>query len=139
MPPVEIDVRLVPAVALAALVVRFVWYSPWLFGEVRRRAVAHGDDAPGEGEGHSSFSASLASALCALVVSLAVAVVVSWLGLSTAAQGLGLGFVLWLGPAAALGLQSHLQSHDRLRVYLIDAGYQLAALVLLGAVLAAWG
>lgn len=138
MPPVEIDYRLVPAAALVALVISFLWYSPWLFGRLRRRAAAARD--PGSGPtAPPSFSASLASALCALVTSLAVAVLVSWLGLSTAVQGMGLGFVLWLGPAAALGLQTHLETHDRVTVYLIDAGYQLAALVLLGAVLAGWG
>jgi hypothetical protein len=137
MPPVEIDVRLVPAAALAALVVSFLWYSPWLFGRLRRAAAAR--DRTPEPTPPPSFSASLASALCALVASLAVAVLVSWLGLSTIAQGMGLGFVLWLGPAAGLGLQIHLETRDRVTVYLIDAGYQLAALVLLGAVLAGWG
>ncbi len=46
----------------------------------------------------------------------------------------------WLAvvAAATIGLTSYLFSERRFSTYLIDAGYQLVYLVMMGAILGAW-
>jgi len=130
VPPVEIDFPAVPIAALAVFLLGLAWYSKWLFGPLRQRSAS--------GAPVSTVSGALALALCSLVIALVTAVLVSWVGFSTPAQGAWLGVVLWLGPAAALGLGSHLRSGDGVVPYLVDTGYQLIALLLVGALLAGW-
>jgi len=53
-------------------------------------------------------------------------------------QGLWLGFLLWIGFAATIGLTANMFSDNPLAVWVIDAGYQLAYLLLMGVIVAVW-
>lgn len=76
-----------------------------------------------------------------------VAYVVMALGLSTILQltsiirwqgGMKLGALCWLAFAATIGLTSNLFSQKKFATYVIDAGYQLVYLMVMGAILAGW-
>ena len=49
-----------------------------------------------------------------------------------------LGALVWLGFFATLGMTANLYSERPLSIYLIDAGYQLVYLVVMGIIIAAW-
>ena len=49
-----------------------------------------------------------------------------------------LGFGLWLGFAAPIGLMNMLYTNKRPATFVIDAGYQLVYLIVMGMILAAW-
>jgi hypothetical protein len=51
---------------------------------------------------------------------------------------LWLGFLVWLGFAATIGLTGHMFSQKPIAAWVIDAGYQLAYLLLMGVVLTLW-
>ena len=78
------------------------------------------------------------SALCYLVTAYVVALLASYTNSTSLAQGLWLGFLSWLGFAATIGLTANLFSEKPLAAWVIDAGYQLAYLVLMGALLSVW-
>jgi hypothetical protein len=53
-------------------------------------------------------------------------------------QGTFLGFLVWIGFLATLGLTAHMVSEKPWSIYLIDAGYQLVYAMVMGTILAAW-
>src|SRR2546428_9373924 len=53
-------------------------------------------------------------------------------------QGIWLGFMVWLGFAATLGLTGNMFSDKPIAVWVIDAGYQLAQLLIMSLALTLW-
>ena len=51
---------------------------------------------------------------------------------------MGWAFHAWLGFALPLGFIAHLYSQKRIAAWLIDLGYQLVYLLVMGAILGAW-
>jgi len=67
-----------------------------------------------------------------------VALLASYTNSTSVAQGLWLGFLAWLGFAATIGLIANMFSDKPIAAWVIDAGYQLAYLLIMGAVLSVW-
>jgi hypothetical protein len=82
--------------------------------------------------------AFIVSLPCYLVMAFVLAILISYADASTIPRGVFLGFLVWIGFLAPLGLTAHMFSEKRLSTYLIDAGYQLAYSVVMGVILAAW-
>jgi hypothetical protein len=78
------------------------------------------------------------SFLCYLVVAYVVSLFASYMQATTFAQGLWLGFLAWLGFAATIGLSGNMFSGKPIAAWVIDAGYQLAYLLIMGVVLTLW-
>ena len=78
------------------------------------------------------------SLFCYVVMAYVLSVFVSYAGVSTVLQGAFLGFLVWIGFLATLGLTANMYSEKPLSIYLIDAGYQLVYAVVMGVILAAW-
>lgn len=53
-------------------------------------------------------------------------------------EGALMGALIWLGFVATVGLTAQVFSDRKFAAYLIDAGYQLVYLVMMGAILGAW-
>lgn len=137
MPLVEINYLAVVAATLAAFALGILWYSPILLGLAWRRVqgwTAEDSLRFQERAGQRHF----VSLLCFLVVALIAAVLMSLTGFGGASQGLLLGFLFWLGFAAPLGLAGNVVSGKGIGVWLIDTGYHLLSLLLVGAILGAW-
>jgi hypothetical protein len=73
-----------------------------------------------------------------LLLALVLALLISALPEKSAASGAALGFLVWLGPAAAIGMTNWIASDKPIGVYLIDCGCALIYLVLMGLILGAW-
>lgn len=80
------------------------------------------------------IGAILVSFLTALVFSL----IINWFGIDTAWEGACLGFFIWLGFVATTHFSGVIWAKKPFKVYLIDAGFQLVSLVLMGAILGYW-
>ena len=80
----------------------------------------------------------MVSLICYFVMAVALALLVSKAGASTSVEGVMLGFLVWIGFLATLGMTSHVFSEKPLSIYLIDAGYQLVYAMTMGAILAVW-
>ena len=137
MPLVEINYWAVMAATAATFVLGVLWYSPFVFGKLWMRVHHHtAEDLERlrEEMGQTYF----VSILCHLVMALLLAVLLSLTGFGTASQGMILGFLCWLGFAAPLGLTGNVFSDQGIGVWFLDTGYQLASLLLMGALLGAW-
>ncbi|MCC6676046.1 MAG: DUF1761 domain-containing protein [Phycisphaerales bacterium] len=130
-----------PAVAVAAVATFFlgaVWYMA-LFGKLWQRLHGFSDEKVKEMQKarppHIFFGVMIFSYA---LMSLGVAVVLAWCGVATGLQGAGVGLVLWLGIAAAIGLTAWIASDKPFGVYAIDLSYQLVFLIMTGFILGAW-
>ena len=67
-----------------------------------------------------------------------IAVLANACGAATSSGGATLGFLLWLGPAMAIGFTAWLASDRVIGVFVIDWAYQLVFLVMMGAIIGGW-
>ncbi len=138
MPQAEINYLAVLVAAVATFAIGALWYSPLVLGKAWMEAHGYTPDEL-ERMRKTAARAYFLSFLCYLVMALVYAVLISLTAATTALSGLWLGFLLWLGFVATTGLTSHLFGRERpIAVYLIDAGFQLVYLLLMGVLLALW-
>jgi hypothetical protein len=123
--------------AFATFAFGALWYSPLLFG--RLWVKAHGYTPEKLVEMRAGAARAYAvSLLCYGVIALALAVLIDRLGIAGARSAVKLGVLCWAGFAATLGLTAQMFSDKRFATYLIDAGYQLLAIVGMSLLLTLW-
>src|SRR5436189_1970223 len=138
MPTANINILAVLVAAVLTIVLGAVWYSPVLFAKQWMAAQGHTPEALEQMKRKGMVRAYTVSFLCYLVMAHVVALLASYTQAATFVQGLWLGFLLWLGFAATICLTANVFSNNPIAVWVIDAGYQLAYLLLMGVVVALW-
>lgn len=138
MPTANVNILAVLVAALLTFVLGAFWYSPLLFARQWMQAQGYTPDKVEEMRKRGMTRAYAVSVLCYLVMAYVVALLASYTNATTLAQGLWLGFLTWLGFAATIGLTANMFSEKPIAAWVIDAGYQLAYLVLMGAILSLW-
>jgi hypothetical protein len=119
---------------IARMVLGAVWYSPPLF--VKPWLAASGMS---EAQMKAGLPKALAADLVGTIVMAFVLVhAVKYAGAQGIAQGAAVGFLNWLGFVAVTTLSATLHEHRPFKLWLISNGYQLVALLIMGAILAAW-
>jgi hypothetical protein len=129
-------ISIVPLIvaALIRIVVGSLWYSPIGFAATWRRLVNVTE---------AQFQAGMPKAIAAdvvgsLLLAYGLAHVVAWAGAATIAQGFEVGFLCWLSFVAVILLTTVLYEQKPLRLFVLNAGFNLIALALMGALLAVW-
>lgn len=133
----HINVLAVLLSALAAFGLGALWYSPLLFAKQWMAAHGHSPDQAKAMQAGMPRTYAL-SFLCYLLMAAVLAVLLNMTHVQRIVGGIKLGVFCWLGFAATVSLTAHLFSGKRWSAYLIDAGYQLVYLALMGLILAAW-
>ena len=134
----SIPVLSVVVSAVAVFLIGALWYSPILFAKAWMRAHGHTDEKLREMRARAGRAYAVSFA-CYLVMAVAMSILLQRLGIVSVLTGVKLGALLGLGFAAPIGLTSHVFSDKPLPAFLIDAGYQIVYLIVMGAILAAWG
>ncbi len=138
MPTANVNILAVFVAALLTFVLGAFWYSPVLFARQWMQAQGYTPERLEEMKKKGLTRAYVGSALCYLVMAWVVALFAAYTNSTTLASGLWLGFLAWLGFAAPLGLTANLFSEKPIAAWVIDAGYQLAFLVIMGVLLSLW-
>ncbi|MEO8295698.1 MAG: DUF1761 domain-containing protein [Gemmatimonadota bacterium] len=123
--------------ALAAWLIGAVWYSPLLFAKAWVKAHGYTDEkiaAMRANAGKTYAGSFVAFLLMAGVLS----IFLHHLGVDDPMDGIGWSFHAWLGFALPLGFIAWIYSDKAIATFLIDTGYQLTYLVVMGAILGAW-
>ena len=124
--------------ALATFLLGGLWYTA-LFGKLWQRLHGYSDEKLEEMRklhpppvffGVMLFSYLLLALVCELCFRA--------LAIDTALEGAQFGFLLWLGVAFAIGLTAWIASDKPFGACALDLAYQLAFLVMTGAILAGW-
>jgi hypothetical protein len=130
-----------PLPVLAAAVLAFllgaIWYSPALFAKAWVRANGYTDEQVAKMQSGAARSYSV-SFLCFLLMAAAMALLVARVQPVGALGGVKLGALIGIGFAAAISLTANLYSEKPLAAWVIDAGYQVAYMIVMGVVLSVW-
>jgi len=137
MPSADVNYLAVLVAAAATFALGALWYSPAVLGKQWMHAHGYTLEKVKEMQ-KTAGRAYVVSFACYIVLASVLSLLAGYTGATTMVQGLWLGFLVWIGFAATLGLTAHMFSDKRLATYLIDAGYQLAFLLLMGVILAVW-
>jgi hypothetical protein len=115
------------------IVLGALWYSPVLFAEPWMRAVGRTREELGD-----ASLGYLLSAIGAFLSAYVLARIVKWAEVDDLWNGALVGFFVWAGfVATVLGVTTFFAGRPR-SLWLINSGYQLVSLVLMGALLGAW-
>ncbi len=114
-----------------------LWYSPVLFAKAWVKAHGYTEEKI-QAMRASAPRAYAVSFLCYVVVAAAMSVLIHRIDITMPIGGVKLGAVVGLGFAATLGLTANVYSDKPLSAWLIDAGYQVVFLMVMGVILVAW-
>ena len=137
MPQVHINYLAVVVSAAVAFAIGGLWYSPLLFAKQWVKAHGFSEERVKEMQ-KGAGKAYAVSLLCQLLIALAIAVLVGYLHLALCVQGLKLGLLIWAGFAFPLGLMATMFTDKKITVFLIDTGYQLVYLLVMGSIITVW-
>ena len=139
MPTANVNIVAVLVAALVTFVLGAFWYSPVLFARQWMQAQGYSPEKVQELKKKKGMTRAYAvSVLCYVVTAYVVALLAGYTNSTTLAQGLWLGFLFWLGFAATIGLAAHMFSGKPIAAWVIDAGYQLAYLLIMSVLLSLW-
>jgi hypothetical protein len=123
---------------IVAAVVKFLlgwaWYAPPVLGREWQRLI---------GLNQQQMQSGLARAIpidivASLVMAYVLARFIGHYGAVTLLDGAIVGFMAWLGFAATITIGSFAYEQRPLKLFLINAGYLLIAMVVMGAIIAVW-
>lgn len=133
MESVDVNYVAVVVAAFVPMALGALWYSPILFADRWMRAVGRTREELGD-----AALGYLLSAIAAVVTSYALARIIRWAEVDDLWNGALVGLLAWVGfVATVLAVTTYFSGRPR-ELWLINAGYQLVALVLMGAIHGAW-
>jgi hypothetical protein len=125
------------AVVVCAVIVWMLgamWYSPMLFAKPWVAIV--GRQMGGKPKG--VYKGMIGSLIGDLLLCFVLAHIVIWSGAGSWLDGMQIGLLMWAGFFAAPMFPQTIYEGRPMRYFLINAGYWLAGLVAVGAILAVW-
>ncbi len=134
MPELQINYLAIGVAALATIIIGMIWYSPLMFGSLWLEANGYSPEQMRETAGRNL----IVSLCCYAIMAFVLAALISYANVSTVLHGAILGFMVWIGFLATLGMTAYLVHEKPLSVYLIDAGYQLVYVLVMSVTLASW-
>jgi len=124
--------------AVVSFVLGMLWYSPVLFGKQWMKLSGLGKKDIGKAKKKKMTGIMLTAFIANLVMAWVFLYLLGMLGYSDVLSGIVLGFLVWIGFFATTMLGSVLWEGKPWGLYVINAGYQLVNLVVIGAVLGAF-
>jgi hypothetical protein len=133
MPQLDVNWLAIIVAAIVAFGLGALWYSRSLFG--RQWMAAHGHTP----EQLAAMQANMGKTYAvSFVTYLIMAMVIALLMGLTGVQGIVLAVLAWLGFGFTIGLNTNLYTNKPSAAFMIDAGYQLVHVILMGAIIGAW-
>jgi hypothetical protein len=136
----DFNINFVPVfvAAVAGMVIGFAWYSKFLFGKMWIQMMDISDSTMKKGMGKSAALGFVAQLVMAYVLAHFVQVAAAVEGSVTISNTLMLAFWIWLGFVATVMIGVVLWEGKPWKLYLLNIGYQLVALLAMASILAAW-
>jgi hypothetical protein len=133
MQDVDLNWIAIIVAAIVPMVLGALWYSPLAFADAWMRAVGRTPEELGD-----AALGYVLSAIAAFVSSYALARIMRWAEVDDLWNGALVAVLVWAGfVATVLAVTTYFGGRPR-NLWLINAGYQLVALVLMGAIHGAW-
>ena len=134
----EINYIVVFLAAIASMVIGMFWYSPSIFGKEWMKMM--GPKAKDMGKMDADTKKSIAIGfLVSLLGAYVLAHFVNWFQLETIQEAVQFSFWTWLGFIAAVQFSDMLWTKSPMKLFYINGGYRLVALVVMTSILTLWG
>ncbi|MBI4451139.1 DUF1761 domain-containing protein [Candidatus Woesearchaeota archaeon] len=121
--------------AVASMVLGFLWYGP-LFGKAWMRL--SGKPAKSKAKTQGMGLKYLLGFIASLVMAYVLAILIQQAGAGMLSAGVKVGALAWLGFLATNELGTYLWDNKPFTLYLVNAGYWLATLLVMAAILTVW-
>lgn len=133
---ISINIIAIIIAAVANMVIGFGWYSTSVFGKpwMKMLGMTKDDLEKAKKEMGPKYGIMV---IASLVMACILAGIVLLAGSNTLIGGAKVGFAVWLGFVATIGLNSYIFESKPINLYFINVGYYLVALIVQGAILAA--
>ena len=135
IPLSEVSVPSVLIATVASMLVGFLWYSPKVFGGKWADIVDIDMDMEDKDMKHEMMTAMAQGFVSTLVSAFCVAVLLAALAPQSLAEGLMVGFVMWLGLVSYTVLGRVIWEKQPIALYGINAGHGLLIIEVMVAVL----
>ena len=123
--------------AVAAFLIGALWYSPLLFAKAWVRANGYTPEKLAAMQANAARAYG-GSFVAFVVMASVLGLLLRHTGADSTADGAAWGFHAWLGFALPIGFTANLYSDKPAAAFLIDAGYQLVYMTVMGAILGGW-
>jgi hypothetical protein len=138
LPTVDVSLWAIIIAAVASMIAGSFWYSPLFFGNAWVKLMGFTkkdvDRAKKNGMTKLYFTTFVGSIVMAYVLAYLIVITQSY-GLD---QGIKLGAIVWLGFIVPVLLGSVLWDGKPVNLFLINIGYWLVNLEIMGAILSSW-
>ena len=139
MQNVDINYWAVLISAVISMIIGWLWYSPFIFGNLWMKLSgitekSH-DKMKKDGKIGKLFLWSFIFTLISMYV---LAYFVKYVSAVSFVDGMQLGFLAWLGFMVPLVLNDSLWGGKSLKLFLINAGHHLIAIIITAGILAVW-
>ena len=125
----------VVACVVISMISGSIWYNPKTFFPAWWAVVGGGKSQPGMENMGLTWGLTVVSSF---VQAVSMAFMVKAMGVTTAASGAMVGFMLWMGFIAPTYLVNKLFAGHGLKIWAIEIGNHLVNFLLFGALLAVW-
>ena len=138
VPPANVNLVAVLVAAVASMVIGFLWYSPFLFGNMWMELSGMSKAKLGKAKSKWMTLNYFAMFVSSLVMSYVLAHFIKYTQSTTIMDGAVAGFWLWLGFIATVSLGMVLWEGKPFKLYVLKNAHQLISLIVMGAILATW-
>jgi len=139
MPEIEINWLAVLVAGVANMMVGFLWYSPLLFAAPWMKLSGMTKEKIAKSNMTKTYGVSfLVGLVTAFVLAHVMGLSMNFFHYSGLSTGINTAFWMWLGFIMPVQLTSWLFDGRSFTLFLINTGYQLAALVAMGIVIGLW-
>ncbi len=133
MQEVDINYWAVTVTAIVPMIVGALWYSPAMFANSWMKAVGRTRE-----ELRGSQIGYVLSAIGAVLSSYALARIERWAEVDDLVNGALVGLLVWLGFVVTVLAVTNYFGGRPAKLWVINSGYQLVSLVIMGAILGTW-
>jgi hypothetical protein len=119
------------------MVVGAIWYAPSVFGKTWMKELGMKKE-DGMMDKSKMTQGYIVTFIGALVMAYVAAMIVAWSGAGTIAEGMMVGFWIWLGFAITIPLNDVVFGKKTNTLYMLNIGYYIVVLLINGALLAVW-
>ncbi len=137
-PEVIVNYLAILVSAIVVFVVGGFWYSPLLFGNIWMKLMGFSDKDLKKAKEKGMTKAYIINFIAALIMVWILAYFVKYVGASDWVGGVQAGFWIWLGFFATQMIGGVLWEGKPVKLYVLNTGYYLVALMIAGAILAVW-
>ena len=126
--------------AISAMIVGFIWYSPFLFAKPWTREMGYdlNDKAKMDEMRKSAGPAYGGSFVASLISAFTLALILHGMQAQSLHFGLMASFHIWLGFVATVQFTGALFARQSMKLFVINTGYQLVCYLVMGAILVLW-